>query len=235
MTTVALRSFKSAQASIDSLLRIESRYRDPPTDPGLPTVEGLRGGSAVLMVGVFEAYLKESIAEALDSINRVTPSCRFDGLPEALQVAAVYSSLEAAMKGDYSTTRLARVQRIAAIKHAAERVHLGRVDGAAIAQTGGNPSAEVVKQLFKSIGRSDIFTGIKVGFDSRWGVVTASTFPADMLDVIVGRRHLVAHTGRGLSVSRGDLVESHRFLGCLADELDVELEIHVHRVIEAAQ
>ncbi len=189
----------------------------------------------MLMVAAFENYLKEVVAELLESINSATPSCDFNKLPSALQAQTVYTGLQAAMTAKAWDPVKQREHRLPGVMHAVTRIARGEILSQEIADTAGNPNAEQVKSMFKIIGVSDLFGTIKFDFDSAWGSPTAQTFIADNLDAVVQRRHVVAHTASILSTSRSDLQEWNRFLLCLVTTLDATLERHIAQVIADAQ
>jgi len=231
----ALANFRSADGAVSAILDIETQYPDPPPPEHRAAVEGLRGGAAVLTVAAFENYLREAISLALDNVNSSNPPCEFQKLPATLQTTSIYATLELAMQGRYETTRRKRHERILDIQAAAQRVQSGRLDGAAIANTGGNPNSELVKSLFKSIGVPNVLANVKRAFDAKWGGVTAQTFIPDTLDSVVRRRHVVAHTASALAITRIDLADGRRFVVCLSEVLDAALDRHISRVIAAAQ
>jgi hypothetical protein len=59
----ALSDFQGALDIVDELLKLESGYNDPPSSTEMNIVLGLRSSASVLMMGLFEFYLREVIAE----------------------------------------------------------------------------------------------------------------------------------------------------------------------------
>lgn len=235
MPSTALTNFVTTDYAVQGLLTIEARYKDPPTVPNRPKVEGLRGGAAVLMVAAFENYLREAVSEFLDQINSSTPSCDFSKLPSTLQKASIVSGLEIAMRGRPGAKKRTDSQRIADIRTIATRIVNDQINSSEVANTRSNPNSELVQNMFRSVGVRNVFSKAKASFDTLWGVPTAATFIRDNLDAIVQRRHIVAHTASALSISRVDLAEGRRFVSILTPVLDDLLEKTIARVIANAQ
>lgn len=234
MTRARLEYLGSSQI-VSALLALENSYADPPAEADRAAVEGLRGGSVVLMVAAFENYLKESVAEALEEINNAKPSCDFAKLPLELQAQVVYAGLQSAMHARPWDPVRERIHRLPLVLKAADHVTRGTIMSREIAETGGNPDSKQVKNIYKNVGISSILTQIKRGFDGAWGTPTAQTFIENNLDTIVQRRHIVAHTASALATSRVDLQTWQRFLDCVVDQLDAALERHIARLIKRAQ
>lgn len=235
MATKAHSDYVASSATVSALLALEATYADPPNLGDQSSVEGLRGGSIVLMVAAFENWLKESFTESLSLINSTTPPCNYTKLPMVLQTEAVWAGLDYAMRGRPGGPRLERSQRLPDVLDAARRIHLGEVIADAVAKTSGNPNAAQVKTIYKMIDYQAPLTKIKPAFDSAWGTPTAKTFIPDTLDTIIGRRHVVAHTASILNTSRSDLATWKRFLDLVVGLLDSALERQVARIIKNAQ
>lgn len=235
MPAAAFKAHVTANAVVSALATLEAAYLDPPPIGDQAVVEGLRGGMAVLLVAAFEQYVKEALSEALDSINTASPICTFSKLPPAMQVASVFSSLDLAMRGDYTSKGLNKIDRLPDVLAAVAHVHRRTIAGDAVAQTGGNPNSERVKSLYRSTGIPNVLASVKRSFDVAWGTPTASTFIPDTLNNIVLRRHVVAHSASALSITRLDLAEGQRFIACLVGVLDQALDRHIDRVVAKAQ
>ena len=235
MSTAALRDYGASSATVSALLALESTYRDPPEASDQSLVEGLRGGSIVLIVAAFENYLKESFTEVLERVNVAQPPCDFEKLPIALRTQAVFVGLEYAMKGRPGSPRGNSADRLPGVLNAVRRINNRELIADAIAKTAGNPDSEQVSRIYKIIGYSSPFTKVRASFDLAWGTPTAVTFIKDTLDIIVARRHVVAHTASILSTSRDDLATWKRFVDTLASVFDAALERQVDRVIERAR
>ncbi|MCW3493888.1 HEPN domain-containing protein [Microbacterium sp. SSM24] len=232
--TAAATEYRQSSAMVASLMTLESSYQDPPPIVDRSTVEGLRGGAVVLMVGAFEHYLKQSTSELLDSLNRATPPVVFSKLPLDLQAQAVYTGLESAMKAKSWDPIKDRTARLPGVIAAAAAVHSGVLLSADIANTAGNPNPEQLRSIYKVLGYPGVFAKIKSAFDREWGGPTASTFIEDTLDTVVSRRHAVAHTASILNISRTDLNQWHGFLNALVTVLDDTLTRHVKRIARKA-
>jgi len=234
MASSALVNHQSAIAMAQALVAIEVTYADPPPPLDRLTVEGLRGGIAVLTVATFENYLREAVQEAMDRINSHVPTCDFSKLPPELQVASTFQGLDQAMRGPKGSPGLTKFDRLADVQSATTRVVNGQVLGDAIAMTRGNPNSGVVTEIFKSVGSRRVFRSIKTAFESEWGSPTSETFIPDKLDEIVSRRHKVAHTASVLTITREDLAEGIRYVSALSKALDAHLVGHTTRLIRAA-
>jgi hypothetical protein len=64
-----------------------------------PTVQALRGGFCVLIVGAFERFLVEAFQEHLGRLEGEPPPVNFSALPESLRVNSLFQSFDLAMKG----------------------------------------------------------------------------------------------------------------------------------------
>jgi len=235
MSSQALAGYLMADSAVEAVLRMELNLSNPPSEQDRSAAEGLRGGAAVLMVAAFENYLREAISEAISQMNDAQPPYVFDKLPDQLRTIAVYSALELAMRGDYRSAGRKRLDRLPDIFTAVQKVHSRQIDGAAIAQTKGNPDSQLVRQLFKTLGVPNVFSNVKRSFDAIWGTPTASTFIPDTLDIVVNRRHVVAHTASALAITRFDLGVARVFVTCLVTVLDQALERQTTRVLQAAR
>jgi hypothetical protein len=235
VSTLAKDDFDTTMQSVRALNNLDAAHRDPPAPGEIPTAEGLRAGAIVLMVGGFERYLKAVVEELLNSISHAEPPCRIEKLPSLLRAEATYRSLEIAMKGlPWESTRT-REQRLPDVLAAAERIANKEISGHEVAQTAGNPKSDQVKSICKVLDYAAVFSNIEASFTRRWGSPVAKTFVRDQLDIIVERRHSVAHTASILTTSRGDIVTWTRFMQSLVDTFDDALKRHVGRIIARAQ
>jgi hypothetical protein len=229
--SVALGAFEQSLVSAKRLAVIESRYKDPPLPDKAPTVEALRGGFCVLIVGSFERFLTEAFQEHLAVFEGEPPPVPFSALPDSLRVNSVFESLELAMKGPRYGTGGTKASRFPGVSMAAQRAVSENIDATALAQTKGNPKAARVKEMFKAIGVRRPFTDIRSAFDRIWSNPEASSFLEDKLDEIVNARHVVAHTAEALQISRGDLKLWPTFLEALATVLDERLDLYANNVL----
>jgi hypothetical protein len=229
--STALGVFEDSLASVRRLADLEARYNDPPTQASAPTVQALRGGFCVLIVGSFERYLVESFEEHLGRLEGSPPPLPFSSLPSPLRVNGVFASLENAMKGPRYGIPGKRAARFAAVAEAAKRAVDENLDGAALAQTKGNPNAQRLSAMFKSLGVKTPFADTRPDFDALWAQPEASSFVEDKLDEIVNARHAVAHTAVSLKITRGDLEAWPLFLECFATALDRRLDLYASNVL----
>jgi hypothetical protein len=233
VTLAALSGFNSSAKTVDALLKRESRFADPPKGKSQDIVEGLRGGIAVLTIAVFENYLRDAFSEFANSINGHIPPVAFNRLPRKLQETSIIKGMNHVLRSPQYRLSPPSVPRFAHAKGVAMRVARDEILDEGIADTGGNPSSECVRTMFKCVGVVNVFTDLKSDFDVRWGP-TSTTYLTDKLDEVVRRRHKVAHTGLALGIPRTDLAEGAKFVGVLAELLDKRLERHLISVIAGA-
>lgn len=218
----ALADFRASLSIAQEVLKLEASYSDPPGPGDALIVQGLRGGATVLMVAAFEDFLQSAFLEHLSRLDGIPPPVRLAVLPDVLQVTSIFSSLDRALSGPrYSDTT--KAQRLHNVRSAAQRLVDERIDPLAMSESGNNPNANNIKALFKSIGLPSIFDVVKPKYEARAGSV-AQTYLSDRLDHIVRNRHVVAHTGNALNISRKDLAEWIAFVDLLAELLDTEID-----------
>lgn len=222
----SLKNFFDAIGLAEILLNIETNlFHDPPRQEEQRSVEALRGGTVVLMVGAFENFLREAFEEHLSLLN-MPPLVNFNKLPEKLHSNILYLTLEFAMKGSYfQTTR--REDRLSEIYSAISMLGLGKMNPQAFSNTNSNPNSETVKKMFSNVGIINAFSFIGYEFEQRWGKREATLFLSSKLDEIVEHRHRVAHTATVLNLSRADLDSYIKFLEVLATSLDAALNRHI--------
>lgn len=228
----ALADFNSSLSAVKELIRLESGYADPPDPTDRDAAYGLRGGATVLTLACFESFLSSLFEEELDRIVASSVPLRY--YKDKLQVEAVYSSLELALKGDHSTRGLERIDRLSNVITTARAIAGNSFVPRALASTQSNPDSATVKRMFKAVGRSGIFDD-STAFEMRWGVPVAATYLSDTLDALVGSRNRVAHTADAAHVSRSDMALNVRFIETLADVLASDLNGHISRLITEAR
>jgi hypothetical protein len=180
------------------------------------------------MVGAFEKFAREAIAEHIEPFARIPPLKTLSSLPIEMQVAVIFASLERAMKGPrWGQKGGGRATRIPSVIKAAELVAAGRVDSEAISSVDGNVDADGLGALLKGIGIADPFAKMRPYFDTVWKKAEAQQFVQDKLTSIVLSRHRAAHSASVLGVSRLDVSEGLRFLEVLAIAVDSCLAAHV--------
>lgn len=227
----ALKEFESSLGRAQELMRLErAHFGSPPKLAEQAAVEGLRGGAAVLMVAAFEYFINSCVEERLSYLAGVPPPLSFSKLPAKIRIRSVYGTLESAMKADPYGPPTPKIDRLSLIEDACRAVLTGSVNPKAFRNSRPNPSAENVGEVFGSLHLNDFFNGVKIAFERRWGRPEAHTFVRDKLDEIVSRRHVIAHTGNALNVSRADLKEGLRFLRVFAAVIDDQLRQHVGKI-----
>jgi hypothetical protein len=227
--------FKKSISLAESLLRIENEnFHYPPRVYEQTHVQGLRGGAAVLMVAAFENFLRSLNEYNLSELISSPPIVDFMKLPDKMQIKSTYASLEWAMKGKPYEPSKHRIDRIGDIKKACNLIISTNLNVKAFSETSGNPNHERVAEMFKDIGVPDVFVIIKIGFEREWRQPISNSFIPDKLDEIVIRRHVVAHTGNALNITRNDLKNSIRFLKVLANRLDISYRDQIRHIIKTA-
>lgn len=218
----AFADFQTSLTIPRELLRLESTYSDPPAPSDSLVVQGLRGGVTVLMVAAFEDYLEAVFREHLSRLDGAPPPMPLSRLPEKIAVTSAFTSLQRALEGPrYVETE--RVARLGDIRTAAQRIIDDRIDPDSISESGNNPNASAVTALFKSVGLPKIMDVLKPKYEAAVAPV-ASTYLRDRLNEIVRNRHVVAHTGNALNISRRDLGDWIAFLETIAGLIDWELD-----------
>lgn len=226
MASNALSQFKETLTVAAELQQIErANYRNPPRNHEELAVQGLRGGMAVLVVAGFEHYLRSAIEEYLSELCNPPHPIDFQRLPDAVRIQNTFATLEIALRGGLYGQAPPKLGRLPGIARASQIVVADQVNPNAFTVTGGNPSSKTIAAMLKTVGISDFFNSIRSKFTRKWRRPVANTFVQDKLDEIVNRRHVVAHTGSALSISRGQLRESVRFLRILAEVIDNELRV----------
>jgi hypothetical protein len=220
MTSQALADFRDGLQLAKELLNIEATYPALPNATQRRPVEALRGGAVVLMVGAWESFLRDMVPEHFQSLTQATSGTHRSTLPEEIQVTAVWNALELALSGplhEASTkkSRLPEVLRVSRVMAADD------IEPRALARMQANPKAQIVAGLFRSVGIPDIWRAVVPAFTAKWG--TAVPDLPQLLDDVVQKRHLAAHSPRLLSVARKDIQDHVRFLEVLAEVLDDHL------------
>lgn len=225
----ALTDFRQSLAIAQALIALEATYPDPPSEAESLTVQGLRGGATVIMVASFEDYLESMFAEHLARFDGNPPPIALASLPMRIQQLGTFTTLRCALRGPrfQDTTRESRLPLVYA---AVERLASGRIDPVAMSEMPASPSPENVESLFRAVGLPKVFARVTQQYEAIAGPV-AKTFLKDKLREVVATRHVVAHTGRALNVSRSKLTEWVDFLDVVAKLLDGEVDSLVTDVL----
>jgi hypothetical protein len=229
----ALADFEVSLQQAESLIRLESGYADPPPPTDQDAVLGLRGGATVLLCATFERYVRDMVSEHLELLATAPPPVPFDDLPAKLRTSSVWKSIERAMKGRLEPEVRGREARLPAVARSALTIVEGLIDPIALSDTGGNPSADQIRDICGDIGLTDPFAAMRTDFDAMWETEESADFLSQKLDEIVNARHRVAHRADALQISRAQLSEWPRFLRALARVLDWLIEGYVLELIVA--
>lgn len=232
---VALEKFKESLELAISLKRIERDKYANNLQKNRSFIMGLRGGAAVLMVAAFEFYLKRLFEENIARLNTSPPSIDLQKLPDKLKVKIVFDGLENPMKGPKFGPPSQKVDRIDDVLAACRHLIGEHINPATFTDTNSNPNSDTIKNKFKDIGISDIFTIIKSEFEKKWGAAVAVTFIEDKLNEIVNVRHVVAHTADTLNITKASQNEALKFLKTLAELLDKEMDKHIKNLLVTAK
>lgn len=232
---VAFDKFKESLELAISLRRIERDKYASTRQANQPFIMGLRGGAAVLMVASFEYFLKRLFEENISRLNTSPPTIDLHKLPDKLKVKIVFDGLEGSMKGPKYGPQKQKVDRINDILTACKHLIGEHINPATFTDTNSNPDGDTVKNKFKEIGIADVFGTIKTDFENKWGTVVATTFIEDKLNEIVNVRHVVAHTGDALKITKTSQNEAIKFLRILAELLDKEIDNHIKHLLTSAK
>lgn len=233
----ALKEFIKALDLSINLMKIDLRnYSNPPKANEAHSVQALRGGASVLMVAAFEQFIREMFIENIDKIDSCRPAIQLQRLPQKMQIHAIYTSMEWAMKGEPYSESKQKIDRIIDIDLACKNLLASRLYSEVFGEVGGNPNSKRITDMFKRIGVSgdNIFLIIKPEFEKKYKKRVDNMFIKNKLDEIVNRRHIVAHTADAFKISRSDLNESVKFLRFLAEVLDSEIHRFIKGVISNA-
>ncbi len=229
MQSRAYKSFQESLRIVESLLRIEKRYRQPTPTHLRKRALGIKGGSAVLMVAAFENYLKELLEEYLQPLTAIPLQFNPTRLPDKTRQANIIGAIKSVEK----RKQRSKQDRIRAFEDIAKLIgNQVLIPSAFTEMSRGNPSPDRVRDLFGDLGIPNVFEAIKPTFEKRWGAPVASTFIRDTLDTIVSTRHVVAHSASGLDLSRTDLWDWLKFLRCSGLALDIELKKRVKGILK---
>lgn len=231
----AFEQFKDSLELSVSLKRIEREKFPVRNQANMPSIKGLRGGAAVLMVAAFEFYIKKLFEGNIARLNSVPPTIDLQKLPDKLKVKIVYDSLQNAMEGPKYSAKLPKVDRINDVLSACRLLIGEHINPTAFSDTNSNPNGDTVKEKFKEIGIPDIYGNIKVRFETKWGTPVADTFIKDKLDEIVRTRHVVAHTADTLNITKAGQNEALKFLKILAELLEIEMDKQIKNLLVVAR
>lgn len=229
--SAALKDFRSNLGMARQLWRIETQtFPDPPPPEKLQAVRGIRSGVAVLSVAAFEGFLKDLFSEQIDALAPSVSASNFNLLPDKLQVANTFSSLEHAMRGPRFGAGTKKINRLPDVRRMAGYVYSYKLNSEIFGNASGNPGRETIKKMCGEVGLKDVFNKIRARFETRWRQPIGESFIPDKLEEIVVRRHKAAHGLPGLSISRKDLRDSLKFMRILAEVLDIAVREHFRTI-----
>src|SRR5262249_33955793 len=148
------------------------------------SVQGLRGGAVVLMVGAFEKFAREAMTEHVTPFAAIMPRKPISALPVKMQVAVTFKSMDLAMRGPRYAVKGTKENRLPDVFKAAELIAAGRVDADAVGFVEGNIDADGLASLLKGLGMEDPFSKLRPYFDAEWNKAEAQQFVRDKLTSI---------------------------------------------------
>ncbi len=231
----ALEKFKESLKLASALKELERDKFNKVKQNEQHYIMGLRGGAAVLMVAAFEFYIRRLFEENISSLNTNPLSIDISKLPDRLKVKIVFDGLQNSMNGPRYGPKTNKVDRINDVTLACKHLIAEHINPQIFSDTNSNPNGETVKEKFKEIGISDVFTKIKINFERKWGSNVAATFIEDKLNEIVNIRHVVAHTANTLNITKKFQNEALKFLKIIAELLEKEIEIHIKGLLISAK
>ncbi|MBW4704048.1 HEPN domain-containing protein [Micromonospora sp. RL09-050-HVF-A] len=229
----ALESLRHSLIAVRALAELEERYADPPEVEDRAVCFGLRGACTVLTVACFESFLRTLFEEQLDRLRQERIPLAHYG--DKIHTAAIYTSLELAMKGDHRSRGSEKVNRLPEVIAAAKAIVGGSFSPRALSSTGNNPDPDCVKRMFKNVGFNDIFRKVSQPFGETWPKPVSLDYCAEKLESLVTSRHQVAHTADAAHVLRAELLENALFVESLALVLSMQLETHIDALIASAR
>ena len=232
---VALEKFKESLELANSLKKLERDKFAAGRQQDQPFIMGLRGGAAVLMVAAFEFYLRRLFEENISRLNTSPPSIDMLKLPNKFKVKIVFDSLQNSMNGPKYGTKPDKVDRIDDVLTTCKHLIGEHINPATFTDTSSNPNGATVKEKFKDIGITDIFSTVKPDFEIKWGTVVAATFIEDKLNEIVNVRHIVAHTAGTLNITKKSQNEALKYLKILSELLEKEMDTQIKNLLKTAK
>lgn len=229
MPSTAYQEFDDTLRMVDALIAIENSYPSPIPASKYKEVEGLRGGSAVLMVAAFENFLKSLVEEHLSESSH--SPLRFDlvRIPDAMRLHNIEEILRRTNEDGKNKDKAIKLTAYLA---ASQVINSGKIVVEGFSSvTRSNPNPERIKELFANLGITDFYQLIKSDFEHDWGSPVSHTFIQDTLKAIVDRRHRVAHTASVLSITTVDLQDSLKFLRVFALTCDKTLFNHISTLL----
>jgi hypothetical protein len=232
----ALEQFKESLELASALKKLErEKYPNLPRANQQHFVKGLRGGAAVLLVASFEFFLSKLFEENISKLNAIPPSIDIIKLPNKMKVKIVFDSLQDSMNGPKYVAKKDKVDRINDVLSACKLLIGEHINPSTFSDTNSNPNGDTVKEKFKEVGITDIYTIVRPSFETKWGTAVALTFIEDKLNEIVRTRHVVAHTTDTLHITRKSQNEAFKFLKIFTELLEKELEKHIKQLIISAK
>ncbi|MEV6629293.1 HEPN domain-containing protein [Actinoplanes sp. NPDC051470] len=220
-------------STVRALAALESAYDDPPLPVDRPVCFGLRGACTVLTVASFESFLRALFEEELDRLKRERIPLVHYG--DGLRTAAIYASLELAMRGDHRTRGSEKKDRVLDVISAARAVAADTFFPRAMASTESNPDGDCVKRMCKVVGLTDIFRKIQAPFEALWSSPVSLDYCKERLDGLLISRHQVAHSADAAHVLRSELLDNALFVEHLATVLSDALHSHIDGLIKTAR
>lgn len=212
----ALRDFLRGLGRPRTLLKLESKLPDPPTNRLRVKSESLRGGAIVLMSATFEAFLKEALAEYVERIAKKVTYSNDHRLPSGFAYNNDMGYLD-------NIRYLKKADRHLEFKSHSFIVSSNLITSKSFDQTNSNANSECVDRMLKNIGMEGVWILIASEFNSISQIQLPHTIIKDKLDSYLNRRNEVAHNGVASNVTRLDLSSSIEFYEVLGNSIDIVL------------
>lgn len=190
------------------LMRIEGEaFLQPLASEAKLGTQALRGAAVVFIVASFEAFLKEMFQEQLEKLASSKIKMHLQKLNEKLVLQNFVRALDLAQNGNPWDVKRKRGKKIIDIVDACKQVALEKISPGAYPNTGGNPCAKSINDMFSSIGIENVFAEVAKRFSSRKNQKRKDeNMIRAEIDDVINKRHSVAHTANLEQTSKQDIV-----------------------------
>ena len=152
--TDAFKEYVRSTKQVDYILRLESKLTDPPIRRDVSKLIALRSAAAILMVSIFEYYLKSAFSEIADRINEVHNREKSSVPP------GIYERNVQAYINYIKNFRGQKSEKIAKVKLASKYVVDLSLFPEAFGDTRASPKPDTIKEMFEAIGAGNVWPTI---------------------------------------------------------------------------